>query len=135
MLERWPKGLDNWAANYEKRLQLFFRCPEAWDQVVLEEGGILKTIASRTKCGRTGIMGISGYITQLGQSWSIDAIYWAKIDERFFAPRDSFESRLALLDEGEKSGIDEILRRKIEEQESRALIDWDANDVAPTVAR
>lgn len=81
MLEHWPKGLDNWGANYEKRLQLFFRSPEAREQVVLEEGGLLKMIASRKKCGGTGIMEISGYITQLGKSWTIYGIYWTKIGE------------------------------------------------------
>lgn len=38
MSECWPEGLDNWAANYEKRLQMFLRCLEAHEQVALEEG-------------------------------------------------------------------------------------------------
>ncbi|KFY86522.1 hypothetical protein V500_07577 [Pseudogymnoascus sp. VKM F-4518 (FW-2643)] len=66
------------------------------------------------------------------KSWAVDAIYWSKIDERFFGTRDSFEGRLALLDEGDREGVDAFVQRKIEEQESRVLIDWDVDGVDST---
>lgn len=66
------------------------------------------------------------------KSWAVDAIYWSKIDERFFGPRNSFEGRLALLDVGIREGVDAFVQRKIEEQESRILIDWDVHGVAST---
>ncbi|OBT87977.1 hypothetical protein VE02_04523 [Pseudogymnoascus sp. 03VT05] len=54
------------------------------------------------------------------------------IDERFFGPRDSFEGRVALLDERDSEGIDAFVQRKLEEQERRILIDWDVDGVAST---
>lgn len=36
----------------------------------------------------------------------------------------------SLLDEEERNGIDAFVQRKMEERESRILVDWDANGVA-----
>ena len=59
-------------------------------------------------------------------------LYTGRKSTRFFGPRDSFEGRLALLDEGDREGIEEFVQRKIEEQESRVLIDWAVDGVDST---
>ncbi|OBT61758.1 hypothetical protein VE03_09100 [Pseudogymnoascus sp. 23342-1-I1] len=130
MPERWPKGLDNWAVNYEKRLQLFLRCLEAREQVASEEGRATKeeSLSSQMRQNWENEDFWVHYAAR--KSWAVDSIYWSKIDEFFFGPRDSFGGRLALLDEGVREGIDAFVRRKIEEQGSRVLIDWDEDGVA-----
>ncbi|KAL5344497.1 hypothetical protein ACLOAV_010478 [Pseudogymnoascus australis] len=132
MPERWPKGLDNWAANYERRLQLFLRCLEAREQVALEEGRITNEDCLSRQMRQSWENGDFWVHYAARKSWAVDSIYWSKIDERFFGPRDSFEGRLALLDEGDREGIDSFVRRKMKEQESRMLIDWDEDGVAST---
>lgn len=77
-------------------------------------------------------MEISGYITQLGKA-GLSMLYTGQK-----STRDSLglgilsEDRLALLDEGDREGIDAFVQRKIGEQESRILIDWDADSIAFT---
>lgn len=129
MPEHWPEGLDSWAEEYEKRLVTFLTCLEARERVALEEGRVTAKDCLSDKMRRNWKSGDFWIYYAARKSWAIDAIYWSKIDERFFGPRDSFEGRLALLDERERAEIDAFVRRKMEERESRVLVDWVASGV------
>ncbi|KFZ18599.1 hypothetical protein V501_01128 [Pseudogymnoascus sp. VKM F-4519 (FW-2642)] len=100
------------------------------EQVFLEEGRITKEDCLSHEMRQNWDNGDFWVHYAARKSWAVDAIYWSKIDERFFGARDSFEGRLALLNEGDRKGIDAFLQRKTEEQERRILIDWDADGVA-----
>lgn len=64
-------------------------------------------------------------------SFAFDAIYWQKIDPRFFGPtknpEEAWRERLNLLDRQEKDDMEELVSRKLEEMESRVLA-WDPDE-------
>lgn len=59
-------------------------------------------------------------------SSAFDAIYWQKIDRRFFGltetddPDEAWKEKLDLLDETERGEMERLVRRKLEEMEERA---------------
>ncbi|KAJ5712047.1 hypothetical protein N7488_006203 [Penicillium malachiteum] len=62
-------------------------------------------------------------------SFAFDAIYWHKIDTRFFGPttsrsEDAWKERLVLLGEEEIDEMEKLVSRKMEETNSRPLA-WD----------
>ncbi|RMJ22834.1 Phosphotransferase enzyme family [Aspergillus sp. HF37] len=78
----------------------------------------------------------SGYfwiIYAVTHSFAFDAIYWQKIDPRFFGPTstenpdEAWKERLELLDEKEKEEMDELVARKLKETETRILA-WDPDE-------
>ena len=68
-------------------------------------------------------------------SFAFDAIYWQKIDPRFFGPTESPEEtwreRLNLLNEKEKDEMEGLLTKKLEEMETRVL-EWDPDEYTVT---
>lgn len=119
MPERWSKGLDSWAENYEKRLQLFLHCLEKREQVFLEEGRTTKEDCLSRDMRQNWENGDFWVHYAARKSWAVDAVYCSKIDERLFGLRDSFEGRLALLDEGDRYGIDSLCRGRLRNRRVR----------------
>ena len=66
-------------------------------------------------------------------SFAFDAIYWQKIDQRFFGPTETddpseaWKERLVLLDENQKGEMERLVTRKLEEMEDRVLA-WDPDE-------
>lgn len=66
-------------------------------------------------------------------SFAFDAIYWQKIDQRFFGPTETddpgeaWKERLNLLDENQKAEMERLVTRKLEEMEDRVLA-WDPDE-------
>lgn len=64
-------------------------------------------------------------------SFAFDAIYWQKIDQRFFGPTespgDAWKESLDLLDEKQKADMEQLVARKLEEMKTRALA-WDPDE-------
>lgn len=58
-------------------------------------------------------------------SFAFDAIYWQKIDPRFFGPAENpegaWKERLDLLDEKEKDEMELLVARKLKEMNTRIL--------------
>jgi hypothetical protein len=82
--EDWPEGLDNWCTEYEKALQTFLaamrKCEdEAIQKKLLVEGQRLPSrMRDSWQSGDFWIM----YAAR--NNFAFDAIYWEKIDQRFF---------------------------------------------------
>lgn len=66
-------------------------------------------------------------------SFAFDAIYWQKIDRRFFGhtetddPSEAWKERLDLLDETQRSEMERLVTKKLEEIEDRVLA-WDPDE-------
>ncbi|KAJ5928252.1 hypothetical protein N7466_007208 [Penicillium verhagenii] len=66
-------------------------------------------------------------------NFAFDSIYWHKIDQRFFGPTQSFDAddvwkeRLHLLTPKEKDYIDQCVKLKFKEMDSR-LLAWDPDE-------
>jgi hypothetical protein len=69
----------------------------------------------------------------LGKNFAFDAIYWQKIDSRFFGPSrcfdtaDAWKERLEYLDDEERGDLERLVVQKLEEMKSRGLA-WDPDE-------
>jgi hypothetical protein len=125
--EYWPEGLDDWRQVYEQQLAIFLQELER-----REHAGIKREILTEDHClsrhmresWESGDFWIS-YAAR--RSWAFDMLYWAKIDRPFFGQGD-LEDRLKELTLEERDGIDDFVRRKLEEKEERSLKDWGADE-------
>ena len=66
------------------------------------------------------------------QNFAFDAIYWQKLDGRFFGSttclvEDIWRERLDLLDVEAKDEMENLVARKLEEMETRVLA-WDPDE-------
>ncbi|KAJ5215220.1 uncharacterized protein N7498_001627 [Penicillium cinerascens] len=131
--EYWTKGLDDWCAHYERRLQIFLQammdCEEDAYQTrnePLEESQRLSSWMRHSwESGDFWIM----YAAR--NNFAFDAIYWNKIDQRFFGSNksddniyDVWKKRLRLLEPEEKEIMDKYVDLKLQENETR-LLSWD----------
>lgn len=66
-------------------------------------------------------------------SFAFDSIYWQKIDRRFFGPTETddpseaWKERLELLDQTQRSEMERLVTKKLEEMENRVLA-WDPDE-------
>ncbi|KAJ5729249.1 uncharacterized protein N7483_003757 [Penicillium malachiteum] len=133
--EYWAKGLDDWCTEYERRLPVFLQAMRDCEEVVfqtrnerLEESQRLSSrMRDSWESGDFWIM----YAAR--NNFAFDAIYWNKIDRRFFGPTgyvdddnicDVWKKRLDLLEPEEKKTMEKYVDRKLKETETRPLC-WD----------
>jgi hypothetical protein len=73
-------------------------------------------------------------------SFAFDAIYWQKIDRRFFGPTETddpseaWKERLDLLDETQRDEMEWLVTRKLEDMEDKVLA-WDRMSILKHFAR
>jgi hypothetical protein len=66
-------------------------------------------------------------------SFAFDAIYWQKIDRRFWGltqtddPNEAWKERLNLLNENQKAEMERLVTRQLDEMEDRVLA-WDPDE-------
>ena len=66
-------------------------------------------------------------------SFAFDAIYWQKIDQRFFGPtetndpNEAWRERVDMLDEFQRNEMEWLVTKKLEEMENKVLA-WDPDE-------
>ena len=136
--EYWPRGLDDWCNNYERRLQTFLSAMRYQEDKAIEQGRLKSTLrlSSLMKDSwETGDFWI-GYAARNG--FAFDLVYWHKIDQRFFGPTSSliddvWRQRLDSLEPEERADIERSVAIKLEEMKTRALA-WDPDYYTKEVA-
>lgn len=68
---------------------------------------------------------------------AFDAVFWKKLDGRFFGPGrndedDRWKERLHLLTKDEREDMEKVIEKKLEEMETRVLA-WEPDEVNPKV--
>jgi len=124
MPEYWPGGLSDWAATYEPRFMTFLRILEKREEAAMQNESLepLQRLSGPIReSGETGAIWVH-YAAR--KSRAFDAVFWTWIDAKYFGGGDSYEDRIQLLGEEERNGIEDFVRRKLEEQEERTLHDW-----------
>ncbi|KAJ5458290.1 hypothetical protein N7475_009678 [Penicillium sp. IBT 31633x] len=131
--EYWTRGLDDWCAEYEPRLQIFLEamldCEEhafkIWKERPEESQRVSTRMRQSCDSGDFWIM----YAAR--NNFVFDAIYWKKIDQRFFGSAkcdddidDVWKKIMDLLDPEEKETMDKYVDLKLQESETRPL-SWD----------
>ncbi|KAJ5614778.1 hypothetical protein N7528_008432 [Penicillium herquei] len=117
--ESWEKGLDDWTKIFDYRLETFLK--------VMRKQNDGQFLADRMQDSWES--GDFWVVYALLHSFAFDAIYWHKIDTRFFgpttsSPEDAWKERLVLPDEEEIDEMEKLVSRKMEEMNSRPLA-WD----------
>ncbi|RMZ75257.1 hypothetical protein DV738_g5564, partial [Chaetothyriales sp. CBS 135597] len=132
--EYWPDGgIEGWTKAYEARLQTFLK--------VLREREDRATDAGRLK-DQDRLSGPMQQSWESGDFWvtyaarksfAFDAVFWKKLDERFFgavsnccSEDDRWKERIDLLTEDERAGMEKIVEKKMEEMKTRGLA-WEAD--------
>lgn len=120
--ENWEKGMDDWERVFDSRLKTFLKAMRK------HEGG--HSLADHMQDSWES--GDFWIVYALLHSFVFDAIYWRKIDSRFFgptvsSPEDAWKERLSLLDEKEVDDMKKLVSRKMEEMKDRPLA-WDPDE-------
>ncbi|KAF2741758.1 phosphotransferase family protein [Sporormia fimetaria CBS 119925] len=128
--EYWLPGIKDWTQVYEGRLNTFLRVLAEREHLAVERGRLEPqhaVLANRMRENwESGQFWIDDAVRR---SWAFDAVFWTYIDPNLFGGNgldDQYEDRLMLLDKEEREGIDEFVRRKVEEGKERKLRDWDS---------
>jgi hypothetical protein len=126
--EMWDEGIDNWTSVYGRRLDTWISAVEEAEQD-MAPGSLLLSVYMRESWA-TGRFWLN-YAAR--KSWAFDTIYWKYLDERFFGGREEdvpvqelWKSRVHLLSQDERDGIDLLVQIKMEESKERVLIEWEA---------
>ena len=131
--EYWTKGLDDWCEEYERRLPIFLQamrdCEEDVFQTRNERLEERQRLSSRMQ--HSWESGDFWIMYAARNNFAFDAIYWNKIDQRFFGSNktddkicDVWKKRLDLLEPEEKEIMDQYVALKLQENETRPL-SWD----------
>lgn len=131
--EYWPDGIEAWTEVYESRLQTFLnvlikREVEATRQGRLKEDQ--KLSGPMQQSWESGHFWVT-YAAR--KNFAFDAIFWQKLDCRFFGPSgvpegNRWKQRVDLLDEEEKYYMEELVNQKFEHMKERVLA-WEPNEV------
>jgi aminoglycoside phosphotransferase (APT) family kinase protein len=119
--EYWSAGLSDWAVTYEPRLRTFLRVLETREEAAMQSGTLdhQQRLSQRMRESWENGQFWVNYAAR--KSWAFDALFWSWIDAKYFGEGDWFEDRIQLLEEKELKGIEEFVRRKLEERKKRIL--------------
>ncbi|KAM0228841.1 hypothetical protein ACHAPO_010478 [Fusarium lateritium] len=125
--EMWPKGIDDWAETYNKRLETWLLALEDTEKSSNDESEYKLSSYMRESwlSGRFWL----NYAAR--KSWAFDTIYWKFLDERFFGPREAVEedsywkTRVQFLGEEGERKMESFVQRKMTEVKERVLVNWD----------
>lgn len=126
------EGLEDWCIQYERRLEIFLKAIIHHEDKQIKQGQLKQyqrlSIPMRDSW-ESGDFWIS-YAARI--NFAFDAIYWEKIDKRFFGAveghiDDVWKQRLNLLGDKELEEMENLVAAKLNNMESRVLA-WDPDD-------
>lgn len=127
--EYWSEGINDWTRIFDRRLKTFLtamrHCEDMDDQQ-----GPCRLSDQMEWSWESGDFWV---VYAILNSFAFDAIYWQKIDRRFFGttetddPDEAWKERLDLLDETQRDEMERLVTRKLEEMEERVLA-WDPDE-------
>ncbi|KAE8144898.1 phosphotransferase family protein [Aspergillus avenaceus] len=123
--EYWPKGIEDWTRVFDYRLKTFLKVMKQCEDSAIQQGRLIEAQRLSGPMHDSWTSGDFWVIYAVLHSFAFDAIYWQKIDSRFFGPAESpehaWKERLDLLDESDKDEMERLVARKLEEMETRTL--------------
>jgi hypothetical protein len=130
--EYWPKGLEDWCREYERRLSTFLRALMRREDKDIEEGKLKEYQRLSGPMRESWKSGDFWIAYAARNNFAFDSIYWEKIDQRFFGAVDCsiddvWKHRLCLLNDEEKGEMEDLVAQKLKDMETRVLT-WDPDD-------
>ncbi|KAL9102616.1 MAG: hypothetical protein Q9163_002260 [Psora crenata] len=120
--ELWSAGLSDWIITYEPRLRTFLRLLEIREEAAIQRGTLNHSQKLSQHMRESWESGRFWAHYGAQKSWALDAVFWTHIDPKYSGSGDWFNDRIKLLDEGERNGLEEFVKRKLEE---RVVQGWD----------
>ncbi|KAJ6119238.1 hypothetical protein N7523_003518 [Penicillium sp. IBT 18751x] len=127
--EYWSEGIEDWAGIFDRRLKIFLAAMRHCEDMDAQYSQ--RRLSDQMQ--RSWESGDFWAVYAILHSFAFDAIYWQKIDQRFFGPTETddpseaWKERLNLLDENQKGEMERLVTRKLEEMEERVLA-WDPDE-------
>ena len=129
--EYWQKGLEDWTREFDCHLKTFLRVMTGGEDMAIQQGRLKEDKQLSGPMQQSWESGDFWIVYTALHSFAFDAIYWQKIDPRFFgpteSPKDAWKERLDLLHEREKDEMEQLIARKVKEMEARVLA-WDPDE-------
>ncbi|CAI7646918.1 unnamed protein product [Penicillium glandicola] len=131
--EYWPRGLGDWCTEYNKRLETFLEAMSDCEDEAIHNGRLMVNQRLSGPMRNSWKSGDFWIMYAARNNFAFDLIYWQKIDQRFFGstqtfdPDNAWKERLHLLTSEEKKYIDECVKLKCEEMDTRPLA-WDPDE-------
>ncbi|KAJ5782296.1 hypothetical protein N7457_004070 [Penicillium paradoxum] len=136
--EYWSEGIEDWTRVFDHRLKTFLTAMRYCEDMDVQSG---QSLSGRHRLSdhmqQSWESGDFWVVYAILHSFAFDAIYWQKIDQRFFGPTETdnpseaWKERLDLLDETQRSEMERLVTKKLEEMEDRALA-WDPDGYTET---
>jgi aminoglycoside phosphotransferase (APT) family kinase protein len=127
--EYWSGGIEDWAREFDRRLKTFLTAMRRCENMDTQHSQ--RRLSDQMQ--RSWESGDFWVVYAILHSFAFDAIYWQKIDRRFFGPTETdnpseaWKERLNLLDESQKAEMERLVMRKLDEMEDRVLA-WDPDE-------
>ncbi|KAJ5212411.1 uncharacterized protein N7498_004057 [Penicillium cinerascens] len=129
--ELWSKGLEDWTSVFDNRLKTFLKVMKDCEDTAIHQGRLGQDQRLSGLMHESWESGDFWIMYATLHSFAFDAIYWQKIDPRFFGPienpEEAWKERLNLLDENERDEMERLVARKLNEMNTRVLA-WDPDD-------
>ncbi|PWY80878.1 phosphotransferase family protein [Aspergillus sclerotioniger CBS 115572] len=123
--EYWPGGLEEWTGIYDYRLKTFLKVLIAREDTLIDSGRLSEDRRLSGPMRQSWQSGDFWVSYAVRKSFAFDAIFWQKLDERFFGstttPEDSWKKRIELLDDKQKEEMQFIVEKKLAGMKSRVL--------------
>lgn len=121
--EYWSEGIEDWAREFDRRLKTFLTAMRRCENMDTQHSQWRLS----DQMQRSWESGDFWVVYAILHSFAFDAIYWQKVDQRFFGstetddPSEAWKERLNLLDEIQKAEMEQLVTRKLQEMENKGL--------------
>ncbi|KAM3449582.1 hypothetical protein MY3296_006802 [Beauveria thailandica] len=134
--EYWPNGINEWSNIYEGRLQTFLKVLEECEASAIASGRLQDGKQLSFRMRQSWDDGEFWIVYAARKNFAFDAIFWEKLDPKFFgpgeAPEDAWKQRLGLLDEQVRENMEPFVEKKLKDNETRELA-WELDELIPSV--
>lgn len=123
-------NFTGWSQEFERRLPIFLKAMTDCENEAIQKGRLSEDQRLSNQMEQSWKTGDFWIIYAAMHSFAFDAIYWSRIDERFFGPvctKDicaTWKERLHLLNAEELQTMEEYVELKLSQTETKALA-WD----------
>ncbi|KAJ5095401.1 hypothetical protein NUU61_004757 [Penicillium alfredii] len=115
--EFWSAGIEDWTRVFDRRLKTFLTAMRHCEDIAAQQGPP-RLSDQMQQSWESGDFWVAYAILH---SFAFDSIYWQKIDRRFFGqtetddPSEAWKERLVLLNDTQRSEMEQLVVRKLGE--------------------